>query len=325
VKRRKALLSLLALATSASGSAQAVGRKARVGILIASTPEASGYLVASFTKRMAELNWVEGSSIDYVVRYAAGDTKLYRKMASEVISQKVDLIVAPFGPVARAAMNVSKEIPIVFCIVEDPVAIGLVSGLGRPGGNVTGVTLGGATLIAKRIQALSELVPSMKRLGIVHAEDPPQHVLVEIDQIGRAAKQLGIETVVVKGNLTKDLTALLHRIVQQGVQGTIGTTALHWGRRKEFPFAATRIGLPAIYDAEEFVDAGGVMSISVSYVDRYHAAASYVDRILRGARPKDLPVEEPTRYTTVINLEAAKALGIRIPQTVRLRADRVIE
>jgi ABC-type uncharacterized transport system substrate-binding protein len=330
MNRRDTVVALLALGVTGAARrvvAQAGRRKMRIGIMIGGTPEATDHLVTAFSRRMTEFGWIESSTVEYLVRYAGGDTKLHGTIAAEVLAQKVDLVVAPFGPVALEAMKLTKDVPIVFCIVADPVAIGLVTSLGRPGGNVTGVTTGGRELIAKRIQILKEMVPSIRRLGILQGPVVPSHVLAEIAELRRAAKMFGIETIVAKREPAEsdDFTNALNRLLREGVDATVGTTSLHWSRRKEFPGLVTKARLPAIYDAEEFVDDGGLISISASYVDRYRAAASHVDRILRGARPQDLPVEEPTIFTIVINLKTAKALGLKIPQSVLIRADRVIE
>jgi putative ABC transport system substrate-binding protein len=332
MNRRHTVIALVALGAAGASPfvvAQAARTKVRVGILPAGSPEATGPLVAVFITRMRELGWIEGSTVEYVTRYAHGNPKLWRPNAAEVLAEKVDLVLAPYGPVALEAAKLTKDVPIVFCIVEDPVALGLVASLGRPGGNVTGVTTGGRELLAKRIQILMEAVPSIRRLGILQPPNAAAPALAEVAEIGRAAKQFGIETIVetIDGppDPAQDLTAPLDRLLRQGAAATMGTIALHWGRRLHFPGYVAKARLPAIYDAEEFVDAGGLMSVSASFVDRYRAAAGYVDRILRGAKPQDLPVEQPTALITVVNLKAARALGLRLPQQLLLRADRVIE
>jgi len=327
MNRRHAVLALLALGAISANQrvmAQAARPRVRVGILIAGTQKATEHLVSAFVTRLAEFGWVEGSTVDYVVRYAQGDGSKFAVIAAEVVAQKVDLVLAPFGSVAQAAMKLTKDVPIVFCIVQDPVAIGLVSNLGRPSGNVTGLTTGGRQLIGKRLQVLKEMVPSIRRLGLVQGPGQSVEVLADVAALKGTAKQLGIDIIVVNRE-SSDLANAMNSMVRERVDATIGMTSLHWSRRKEFPEAVAKVRLPAIYDAEEFVDAGGLIAISVNYVERYRAAAGYVNRILRGVKPQDLPVEEPTVFTTVINMKTAKALGLAIPQSILLRADRVIE
>ncbi len=220
-------------------------------------------------------------------------------------------------------MGISNNVPIVFCIVEDPVAMGLIDSLARPGRNLTGFTTGGDALIAKRLQVLKEVAPAIRRLGVLQSNQAVQ-TLAEIARLTQVAKPLGIDVVIV--NVTQaDWSSAMQRLLMEKVDATVGTTSMHWSMRKDFPALVQQVRLPAIYDAEEFVDAGGLISISASYAERYRAAAGYVDRILRGARPADLPVQEPTVVSTVINLRAARALGLKIPQAILARADRIVE
>ena len=258
---------------------------------------------------MAELGWTEGATVEFLVRYARGDYKLWGTIAAEILEQKVDLVLAPFGPLALAAMKLTKVVPIVFCIVEDPVAMGLVASLGRPGGNLTGVITGGVGLIAKRLQSLKELVPSIRRLGIVQPSDAPSQTLAEVAELGRAAKQLGIEIVIAKLDsrrhstrdvaipYSRDLAVALNQLLREGVGGTVGTISMHWSRRKEFPGIVAKAGLPAIYDAEEFVDAGGLMSLKSPPRPLPDAkpAGSGDERIARAQRgkPRKIAVHGP--------------------------------
>ena len=323
MNRRDAVISLFALGGLQCVNAQAERKKVRIGILLAGSPEATGNLVAAFIARMKELGWIEGSTVEYFIHYARGETKAYSTIATEMFALSIDLLLAPYGYVALAAMKISRDVPIVFCIVEDPVTMGLVASLGRPGGNLTGVTTGGEKLVAKRLQVLKEVVPSVRRLGILHG-NPSAQVVADLARLRQAAKQFGIEVVVEQFD-SADMAVSMNRLLLQKVDATVGTTSMHWSIRKEFVGLVTKAGLPAIYDAEEFVNAGGLMSISVRYADRYRAAAGHVDRILRGAKPRDLPVEEPTVLTTAVSLRAARALGLKIPQAILVSADKVIE
>jgi putative ABC transport system substrate-binding protein len=278
----------------------------------------------AFTKRLAELGWLEGKNIEYLLRYAQGNPNQYSTLIGETLAQKPDVIYAPFGPFALAAKKHTSDVPIVFSIVDDPVRLGLVGSLARPGGNATGVTTRSRELTGKQLQILKELVPTLRRIGVTGVVTTPEHVAT-IEELKRTATQLGFELIEARQELDqKDLAAAFAALKRERVEALVGLTYL-WSEFKEFVDHANRAGLPAMYDAEEFVQAGGLISYSVSFAERYREAANYVDRILRGARPADLPVEEPTRFTLALNLRTARSLGLEIPQSVLLRADRVIE
>ena len=306
-------------------AAQRKLNNARIGVLVATTPESTKHLVMAFTKRLAELGWLEGKNIEYLLRYAQGNPTQYSTLIGETLAQKPDVIYAPFGPFALAAKKHTSDVPIVFSIVDDPVRLGLVASLARPGGNATGVTTRSRELTGKQLQILKELVPTLRRIGVTGVVTTPEHVAT-VEEVRRTATQLGFELVEVRQELDRiDLAAAFAALKSERVEAVVGLVYLVWSLRKEFADHANRAGLPAMYDADEFVQAGGLISYSVSYAERYREAANYVDRILRGAKPADLPVEEPTRFTLALNLRTARSLGLEIPQSVLLRADRVIE
>jgi putative ABC transport system substrate-binding protein len=320
------------VATAAAGvlglplavSAQRKLNNARIGVLVATTPEVTKHFMMAFTKRLAELGWLEGKNIEYLLRYAQGNPNQYSTLIGETLAQKPDVIYAPFGPFALAAKKHTSDVPIVFSIVDDPIRLGLVASLARPGGNATGVTTRSRELTGKQLQILKELVPTLRRIGVTGVVTTPEHVAT-IEEVRRTATQLGLELVEVRQELDRvDLAAAFAALKRERVEAFVGLTYL-WSEPKELVDHANRAGLPAMYDREEYVQAGGLISYSVSYAERYREAANYVDRILRGARPADLPVEEPTRFTLALNLRTARSLGLEIPQSVLLRADRVIE
>jgi putative ABC transport system substrate-binding protein len=301
---------------------------ARIGVLLQTTPEGTKHLMMAFTKRLAELGWLEGKNIEYLLRYARGEPTQYSTLIGETLAWKPDIIYAPFGPFALAAKKHTSDVPIVFSIVDDPVRLGLVASLARPGGNATGVTTRSRELTGKQLQILKELVPTLRRIGVTGIVTTPEHAAT-IEEVRRTATQLGFELVEVRQELDRrgdfDFAAAFAALKRERVEALVGLTYLVYPMHKEFVDHAGRAGLPAVYDAGEFVQAGGLISYSVSLAERYREAANYVDRILRGARPADLPVEEPTRFTLALNLRTARSLGLEVPQSVLLRADRVIE
>lgn len=304
-------------------------KKARICVLIHTNPEGTRHLMAAFIDRLAELGWTDGKNVEFLVRYAEGDPGRHALLVAEVMGQKPDVIYAPFGPFALATKKQTAELPIVFSIVDDPVAMGLVAALARPGGNATGVTTRGREFSGKQLQILREVVPTLRRIGVTGLVSTPEH-RATLEEVGRVAAKLGVEVVeVVKAQWALSDSAAfgpaIAELVRQRVDAILGLTYLIYPLHREFVQHVAHAKLPAMYDAEEFVRAGGLMSLSVSFADRYREAANYVDRILRGAKPADLPVQEPTRFVFAINLKTAKALGLRIPQSILARADRVIE
>lgn len=304
-------------------------KKARLAILMHTNPEGTRRFMAAFTDRLAELGWTEGNNIEFLVRYAQGDPARHASIIAEVLAQKPDAIYASFGPFALAAKKQTAELPIVFSMVDDPVAMGLVATLARPGGNATGVTTRGRELAGKQLQILKEVVPALRRIGVTGLVSTPEH-RATVEEVRRAAGKLNIEVVeAVKAQWALSEHAAfgpaIAELARRRVDALLGLTWLIYPLHREFVQHVAHAGLPAMYDAEEFVQAGGLMSLSVSFVERFRESANYVDRILRGAKPTDLPVQEPTRFVLAINLKTAKTLGLKIPQSLLLTADRLIE
>ena len=294
----------------------------RIGYLAPSVPEEALFLKA-FRDGLRELGYVEGQSIVIERRSTQGRLETLPALVQELVQLKVDVIVAPTTPVARAAMATTNTIPIVFTIVSDPVGSGLVRSFAHPGGNVTGMTDMGVDLAGKRLEFLKQIVPHLKRVGALGY--PLDKVW---DGIWReapgAAHRLRLEIVPVLITTPEELEtafAELSRRVEALLVAPQVFFSLH--RRKVIELAAmTR--LPAIYELRAFPDAGGLMSYGPDYPALFRKAARHVDKILKGARPADLPVEEPTEYEFVINLKTAKAIGLTVPQSVLARADEVI-
>jgi putative ABC transport system substrate-binding protein len=329
MNRRDAVLALLALGAPLRARAQPAARMHRIGILLASNPAATKHLRAAFTARMAELGWREGANIEYTWRYAESDPANFERLAAETVTRKPDVIFVGYGSFAAEVKNHTQTIPIVFANSTDPVGQGLVASLARPGGNVTGTSTRTHELAGKRLQLLQEVVPLAKRIGLVRRVGVPvsSEAMIGYDELKRAAAKLGLQLIEVEheNRSAGDFGPAFAQLLSQRVDAV--TTLMGWNypHHREFVAHALRARLPGIFDASEFAEVGGLMSLSVSIVERYRKSADYVNRILRGAKPAELPVDEPMVFELVVNLKTAKALGITIPQSILLRADRVIE
>ena len=293
----------------------------RVGVLVPSTREKEDVILKPFFDQMRELGWIEGQNIAYDRVFADDLTDRLPTLAAQLVARGPELIYAPPSVSAVAAKGATSTIPIVFAAANDPVAFGLVKSLGRPGGNVTGVSNMATELAAKRVQLLKEILPGMKRLGVMGAAGDPNS-RVERQVVAAAATTLGIQ--VVHGEFTQpgDLDAGFAKLVAQRpdavyVLGAALTTHL----RARFAELAAQKRLPIV----PFTTDGGLFYYGSSLANGLRRSAQLVDKILRGAKPADIPVEQPTVFNMVVNLKAAKALGLTVPQSVVLRADQVIE
>ncbi len=279
-----------------------------------------------FRLALRELDYIEGQNIAFAYRYADGKQDRLPELAAELVRLKVDIIVLPGGNApTRAAKNATKTIPIVMMgISADPVELGLVESLARPGGNVTGLTTLSRELGGKRLELLKEAVPKLARVAVLY-EQTPAAVLEVKEVLPAAARGLGLTIrsweVRGAGGFEKVFAALS----KEGPDGLYVTTgSLITANQKRIVGLALKSRLPSVYGRREFVDAGGLMSYDADLADSYRRAATYVDKILKGAKPADLPVEQPTKFELAINLKTAKQIGVTIPQKVLARADRVI-
>ena len=311
------------LSTPLASRAQQVGKVYRIGIL-ESIPAAQNVAnLAALRKGLRDLGYVEGQNLIIEYRSADGRADQFPGLASELIRRKVDLIVARGTPATRAAKNATETIPVVMATMGEPRPI--VASFARPGGNITGVTTFSTELIAKRIELLKELVPNLSRLALLHNMGNPASQ-PEWEETKAAARALGFQAelldVRTKGDLARALESAARQHPDALVIGADGLIQMHQQAIVEL---VARNRLPAAWPAREFVELGGLMAYSVNYPDLYFRFASFVDKIFKGAKPGDLPVEQPTRFELVINLKTAKALGITVPQTVLLRADEVIQ
>jgi putative ABC transport system substrate-binding protein len=321
------ILSLLAVLLAAA--AQPAGKVARVGLLLDESPSlstgsSSETTAETLSKALRDLGWVEGQTLTFERRYAAGKNEILPGLAAELVRLKVDTIVAIGTVAARAAKNATETIPIVFARVADPVGFGLVQSLARPGGNVTGVSIVIIDLSAKRLELLREAMPGLARVGALWDPSHPT-AAPELQQIEGAARSLGMEMQPVGVQRPEEFEGALLAMTRQRAGALIVVSGVPFTEhRHRLADLATTARLPMMAYRREIVEAGGLMSYGTNIRDMYRRAATYVDKILKGATPADLPVEQPTKFELIINLKTAKALGLTIPPTLLFQADEVI-
>ncbi len=276
-----------------------------------------------FRDGLSELGYIEGRDIPITRRAAESNTDRLPGLAAEVVGLKADVIVTASTPAISALKEATNAIPIVFASAGDPVASGLVASLAKPGGNVTGVTILSPELSGKRLELLKETVPPLSRVAVlINPSTPAQASLGEIDA---AARALGLMLKFVKAQRLSELESAFLSISQERLGAlTVVPDAFFASQRSRFVEFTIRNHLPAIYDRRDYVDAGGLMSYGTDFRYQFRRAAYFVDKILRGAKPADLPFEQPTKFELVINLKTAKQIGLTIPPNVLARADRVI-
>ena len=320
---RRAFMAIIAgglLAAPLAAGAQQVGKVPRIGVLTF-TPMTTG-LQEAFRQGLRDHGYVEGQNILLEWRAAEGRPDRARALAVELVQLNVDVIVANLTPAVQAAKDVTSTIPIVMASAGD-LGTGFVASLARPGGNITGLTGISAELAGKRLELLRELIPALTRVGfLISPANPFTRALVEETRV--AAKRTGVHLHVVDVRRLQDVDAALLAMTKQRAGAVIvdgALTASTW-RAAEL---AVRHRLPSISNQRQFVDSGGLMSHGAQFADVYRRAASYVDKILKGAKPGTLPVEQPTRFELVVNLKTARALGLTIPPSLLQRADQVIE
>jgi putative ABC transport system substrate-binding protein len=323
--RRRAFLTLLGGAAAAWPlAARAQQRSPTIGFLGPSTASVARERIAIFTQRLRELGWVEGQTLAIAYRWADGKTALFAPLAAELVALKVDVIVTWGTATAVAVKQATSAIPAVFAVVGDPVGSGLVASLARPGGNITGLSTQHADAVGKRLDLLRETVPDLRRLAIM-ANAGNAGALQEMRECEQAARGLGIEVVKAEVRRSEDIRPAVEALRDRAQAVYVTSDALMNTSRITISGAALAARLPTMHGFRDIVEAGGLLSYGPSYPEQFRRAAEYVDRILRGAKPVDLPVEQPTRFELVINLKTAKALGLEVPPTLLARADEVIE
>lgn len=320
--RRELLIALSALAALPAYSQQA-GKVWRVGYL--SSLSGPNEFIEAFRDQLRILGYVEGRNLTIDYRWAGERDELLPEMAAELVRLKVDVIVTHAGLPPAAAKRATSTIPIVIAAVSDPVGQGLVASLARPGGNVTGLSMQSTDTAGKRLQLLREILSKAERVGILALKSTPATPLF-IEQVSKAAKPMKITLVVQQVNEARELPDAFAAMQRGRAQALIVQQSPFTGEnRKRIVELAAQYRLPANFEARSFPDEGGLMSFGPSIPDMFRRAAVYVDKIFKGAKPADLPIEQPTKFELVINMKTAKALGLIIPQSVLLQADEVIK
>ena len=290
----------------------------RLGVLLVANREPFSRL---FWEGLRELGYIDGQNIQIEFRSAEGKLNLLPELAAELVRLKVDIIVASETPSVQAAKRATNKIPIVMAPSGDPVGTGLIANLARPGGNVTGLSAATAELAGKSLELIREILPSASRVAAL-ADPTNPFTKPFLEQIQIAAQTIGIKIEVIMVRGTEEFDAVFAEMDRKRIEAVIVQPTLPRGRIVDL---VQKHRLPAVSGNRAFADAGGLMSYSASLADRYRNAAPYVDKILKGAKPADLPVQQPTKFELVINLKAAKALGLTVPPTLLARADEVIE
>ena len=318
------VLALTALLAGAGpGEPQQQTKVPRVGLLVYGNPPPAPFPEGTVVQGLRELGWSDGQNMTLVVRYAEGRPERLPDLARELVRSKVDLIVAVGTDVTKVVKNVAGAIPIVASMSEDPVEIGLVASLSRPGGNVTGVTFISSELAAKRLELLKEIIPGVSRVAVLW---DPTHVDLEFRELEAGARALGVRLQSVEVRAATELDGAFRSVTggRADAMIVVPSRLLNLNAKRIVAFAVER-RLPAVSMWGFFAEAGGLMSYGPNIDAMIRRTATHADKILKGARPGDLPIERPTRFELVVNLKTAKALGVTVPQSLRLRADRVIE
>ena len=310
-----------------AAEAQQAAKIARIGFLATGSPPITPHLLEAFLQGLRELGYVEGRNLVIEYRFAEGKYERLPALGAELVALKVDVIVVGNTPAALAAKQATKTIPIVFAGAGDPVTSGLLTSLARPGGNITGLSGVAPDLVGKRLELLKQVIPGVSRVAVLWEPgavgERTDRDMLKAAEV--AARALGVRLQFVEARGPEDFDRVFSDMTRARAGAlTVWGSARFFNERRGLADLAAKNRLPAVYVSRDFVDAGGLMSYGPNAADLFRRAATYVDKILKGAKPGDLPVEQPTKFELVINLKAAKALGLTIPQSVLGRADQVI-
>ena len=325
MRRRREFITLLGGATAwpLAARAQQAAKLPTIGYLGTAAESAWTPWTAVFLQRLHEHGWIDGRTVAIQYRWAEGRSERWAELAAELARLKVDVIVTG-GNAAVAAKQASSAIPIVFAMMDDPVGMGLIASLARPGGNITGLSMQQADVAGKRLALLREVVPDLRRLAIMANVEYPAAAL-EMSQVQTGARKLGLDAAAYEIRRAEDIAPAFEALKDHADALYVVGDALMITHRVRINTLALIARLPTIYVVREHVLAGGLMSYGPNFPDLFRRAADYVDKILRGANPADIPVEQPRKFDLVINLTTAKALGLEIPPTLLATADEVIE
>src|SRR5262245_23541627 len=324
--RRRELIALLGGAAAAwpvAARAQQPSKLPTIGYLGTAAATAWAPWTAAFVQRLRELGWIEGRTVAIQYRWADGRAERLAEFAAEFIRLNVDVIVSG-GNAAVAAKQASTVVPIIFTMVDDPVGMGLVASLARPGGNITGLAMQSADLVGKRLALLRELIPDLRRLAIMANVEYPFAAL-EVAEAQTAVRTLGLDAAIFEIRRAEDIAPAFEALKDRADALYVVGDALVTTHSIQINNLALAGRLPTIHVLREFVETGGLISYGANFTDLFRRTAEYVDKVLRGTKPADIPVEQPTKFNLVINLKTAKALGLEIPPTLLARADEVIE
>ena len=325
--RRREFITVLGCAAAAwplAARAQQSAKLPTIGYFGGAAPAVDGQRVASFVQQLRELGWIEGRNVTIEYRWAEGRPEQMAEIAAEFPRLKVDVIVTSATTTTIAAKQATSVIPIVFAVVGDPVGTGLVASLARPGGNVTGLSIQETDLASKRVELLREVVPDLRRLAFMGNLGNPS-IMLGLGEVQAATRTLGLEITTPEIRRAEDIAPAFGALKGHAEALYVAPDPLLLANRVRFNTLVLTARLPAIYNSREWVEAGGLMSYGPNFLDLFRRAAGYVDKILRGTKPGDIPVEQPTKFEFVLNLTTAKAIGLTIPESFLLRADEVIE
>jgi len=326
IRRRKFLATLggAAAAWPLAARAQQPGKLPTIGFLGANTRLVDSQRLAAFVERLRELGWIENRTVTIEYRWGEGRDERFAQIAAEFVRRGVDVIVTGATAPVIAVKQATSTIPIVFGVAGDPVATGLVASLAKPGGNVTGLSGQSTDTAAKRLELLRAVVPNLRRLAILTNIGNPTNVL-ERDEIRTTAHTVGLEAITMEIRRSEDIAPVFEAVKGGADALYVSADPLIFTNLVRINSLALGARLPTMHGSREYVEAGGLMSYGPNFPDLYRRAADYVDKILRGAKPADLPVEQPTKFDLVLNLTTAKVLGLTIPESFLARADEVIE
>ena len=325
VKRREFILAVGGAAALApfTARAQQPAKLSTIGFLGATTPSVESRRVAAFVQRLRELGYVEGRNVAIEYRWAEGRAERATEIAAELVRLKVNVIVT-YGSAAVAAKQATSTIPIVVAAHGDPVGIGLVASLARPGGNITGLSTQSPDIAGKRLDFLREVVPGLRRLAMLANVGNP-NIVLEIGEVQAVARRLGIEIVMLEIRRAEDIVPAFAELNRRAEALHVCFDFLTITNRMRINTLTLGARLPAMFGSRGDVEAGGLMSYGANFPDLFRRTADFVDKILRGAKPAEIPVEQPTKFDLAVNLITAKALDISIPPPLLARADEVIE
>jgi ABC-type uncharacterized transport system substrate-binding protein len=323
--RRRDVITLLGGAAAWPLVARAQQAAPTIGFLGSGTPAAQGRWVAAFVQQLRERGWIEGQNLAVEYRWAEGSSERAFELATELVRRKVDVIVTYANPMVIATKQATSVIPIVFAVAADPLGTGVVAGLARPGGNATGLSIQNTDLAGKHLELLRDLIPGLRRLAVMVNVGNPASVL-EMREVQTAARTMNVEAATLEIRRAEDIAHAFEKLEGQKPEALyVCVDTILFTHRISINQLALGARLPTMLGNREFVAAGGLMSYGPNFPDLFRRAADLVDKILRGAKAADIPVEQPTKFHLIINLKTAKALGFDVPPTLLARADEVIE